>query len=388
MRYTFFFLLAITCLPFRLFSQAIDSTYLSHNSTVLKVAGDTLAGEFALLDSAVRNYRFFFTAEEHWKSINTDIQFTFLRYLHDRAGVRNLILEGGFSYGFLINRYLQNGDERLLRKALTNIPVCPDNMERMFRNLRKYNQRLPEEDRISVWGIDLEHSAELSLQALNSILPSEKADKSIAWHATTLKTLHQSPEYDKGQVKRFFQKLEKDIEKQPEQYLEFWGDDFDLLCLITQNATHAFKFSLLKTIINPDNWKYREERMYANFIALQKRFKPGNYYAQFGALHTDIHRSVQWQFPTLAHRLNHFESSPVANQVLTISRFVETMREDYKRLGNYEPFMEAVDAIKDQMDGEVGLLRLIGPDTPFPQLSKNFQFILVLDDDLKLEGCD
>ncbi len=366
----------------------VDSSYLSLNIERLSIEHGEVDAHFALLDSVVPNYRFFFTAEEHWRTINTEIQYAFLRYLHDHAGVRNLILEGGFSYGFLINRYLQQGDERLLRKALTNIPVCPNNLENMFHSLRAYNLKLPEEERIAVWGIDLEHSQELSLQSLNTLLPEGTPSEKIRWHVDKIKQLHTSPEYDKGRVKQFFSKLEKQIADNPQDYLEFWGDDFDLLCLITQNATAAFHFSVFKTILNPEQWQVREEQMYGNFLALQKRFKPGNYYAQFGALHTDINRSIQWSFPTLAHRLNHFDNSPVENQVMTISRYMDGMNENYSRLGDTEAFSTAIRKIKADLRGDAVLLRLVGKDTPFPELSKTFQCILFLDEDLTEDGCN
>ncbi|MEM6345195.1 MAG: hypothetical protein AAF927_14990 [Bacteroidota bacterium] len=366
---------------------AQDSTYLQRYATPLEVAG-TYEG-FAAIDTVLPNYRFFFTAEEHWQSINTQIQFAFLSYLHQKAGVRNFIVEGGYSYGFLLNRYLQTGNERLLDKVVNDIPVCPENQLALFKEIYAYNQTLPEEDHIQVTGIDLEHSAELAVQCLHTLLPKKTPHRKIARKIDKLRDLHRSDYFVEREVKSYFRSLNKDIAKREQLYRNYWGEDFPRFQMIVENTLQGFGFDFLRLMLFPQKWQEREERMYKNFLVLQPYMKKGTYYAQFGALHTDIKESFRWEFPSLAHRLNYFDSSPVDGQVLTISRYFRDMKPNYDRLGESDRLHGMMDQIEKKFKNEeIVLLNLMGQETPFPRLSQTFQFIMLLDEDLEEDRCE
>lgn len=369
-------------------AQPTDSAYWEGHIQPLDLADDSLFSSFGMLDTVVDDYRFFFTAEQHWKTINTKIQFAFLTYLHQTANVRNMILEGGYAYGFLINRYLQTGDKPLLQKALNNIPVCPDDQQQMFELLYAYNQKLPDSQRIQTVGIDLEHSPELALQAIHTLLPKRNPPRQIARNMARIKELHRSRYYDKREVKRFFKRLEKDLDRKRSHYQTFWGTDLARFELLVENSLHGFQFNLLKALIFKDSWQKREERMYNNFLALTPYMKSGNYYAQFGALHTDISRSRSWEFPSLAHRLNYYPTSPVSDKVLTISRYLRKMQEQYQVLGDEEALSNMVQHIEKRFPEHVVLCNLIGVGSPFQELSKNFQFLLLIDEEMERQSCD
>jgi hypothetical protein len=381
--YLFLLLLFV---PSLLPAQKQDLEYWQMNSKPLAVAG-TYDG-FSMLDGVLDDYQFYFTAEEHWQSINTQIQFSFLSYLHQKAGVRNFIVEGGYSYGFLLNRYLETGDERLLKKVVNDIPVCPENQLDLFREIRAYNQQLSPEDRIQVTGIDLEHSAELSLQCLNTLMPEKAPPRAIARKMRQINQLHQSEYYVEREVKQFFKSLERDLGRREDAYRQYWGDDYPRFRLIVENAVQGFGFDFLRILLFPTKWQEREERMYNNFLVLQRYMKPGKYYAQFGALHTDIKESFRWDFPSLAHRLNYFGTSPVENEVLTISRYFRDMKENYDRLGESDRLHRMMRQIDRHYSDEIVLLNLMGQDSPFPRLNKTFQFIMLLDEDLEEDRCE
>ena len=66
--------LALPCL---VLAQGRDSLYWEQHVQPLDLKDDSLFASFDMLDSVVENYQFFFTAEQHWKTINTQIQFAF-----------------------------------------------------------------------------------------------------------------------------------------------------------------------------------------------------------------------------------------------------------------------------------------------------------------------
>ncbi|MEM7660347.1 MAG: hypothetical protein AAF399_29850, partial [Bacteroidota bacterium] len=373
-----------------LISQPADSLYFQHYVQPLDLEDDSLFESFVMLDSIVEDYQFFFTAEEHWKTINTQIQFRFLTYLHQKAGVQTLILEGGYAYGFLINQYLETGDVRLLRKALTDIPVCPDDQQTMYELLYEYNQGLPESERIQVAGIDLEHSPELALQVMSHLQPTEAPPAAISKMIVRIKELHQSRYYDEREVKRFFKRFGKQLNKKESLYRTYWGTEYDRLNLLVENTLAGYKFGLIKALVIPNTWQVREQQMFHNFLTLQPYFKSGGFYAQFGALHTDIEESLKWEFPSLAHRLNYFQESPVSDQVMTITRYLRKMEEQYQQMGEGEAtaLQVMVDQVGQRFPDQVVLCSMIAPSSPFLNLRKNAQFMLWISPDLEAETCD
>ncbi len=368
-------------------AQPVDTSYLFQHAKPLSLSQQEDPA-FAMLDTVVPAYRFFFTAEQHWRSINTQIQFRFLRYLHQNAGVRHLIVEGGFSYGFLLNEYLRSGDERLLQKIMKDVPICPDDQMELYRNIYDYNQHLDPADKIQVTGIDLEHSPELSLHTLYKMLPDETPPRKIQKHIDRLRELHESPYFDPKEVKSFFRKLATDMEKNSQHYVKYWEEDFPLFSMIVENTLQGFQFTWLRSSLFQSSWQEREARMYRNFLIVEPDLKPGNYYAQFGALHTDIARSQIWDFPSLANRLNFLPNSPVNGEVLTISRYVRQMTNNYERLGESELLHTAVASLEERFEDSIVLLSLIGNNSPFREMSRTFQFMMLIDEDLEQVSCE
>ncbi|MEL6250605.1 MAG: hypothetical protein AAFR87_01235 [Bacteroidota bacterium] len=380
--------LLLLSIPFLVAGQGIDSSYFENYSRVINLSSDSTHQSFDMLDSAVREHEFFFTAEQHWKAVNSQLQFSFLQYLHQKAGVRNLLLEGGYSYAFLINKFLETGDHRLLEKVLEDIPICPKDQRQLFERIRSYNLSLPKEDWIQVHGIDLEHSPILSLQSINNMLPAKEIPNGIAKRIERLLELHQSPYYDKAEVKKFFRGLNKDIKRRESDYRIFWGEDFEIFQMITLNTVQAYRFTVFNATFFKKSWEKREERMYANFLLTKEKMKNGKFYAQFGALHTDINTSSRWEFPTLANRLNYSTDSPVKGKVLTISRYFRKLNSDYQKPGEYKILESMMSMAEKRFSDSIVLFSMVGNKTPFKELSKTFQYIILIDPDLEQEGCE
>lgn len=368
--------------------QQLDSSYWDQHQIDILGKNDTLLpNHLPLLDTALAGYRFFFVGEVHWRKLNTQIQWAFLQYLHERAGVRNLIVEGGFAFGYMLNQYLETGEIRLLRKALNDIPSCPEDEEIFFKTLYDFNQSLPDSSRIKVIGIDVDKSPTLTIQVLNSLLPEDPPPLEIFPLMKRIEDLHYNRYYDPIEVRRFLKKLNRAITNKPELYEAYWGENFYIMRLLVQNTLAGNRFTFLRTTLFEKAWQKREIRMYKNFLTLQPYMAKGGYFGQFGALHTDITKSERWKFPTLANRLNHFDDSPVANKVLTISRFAGKVTR-YERMKGGPQLQAWMETIKKRHPGKVVLCSLVGKGSPFKELGENFQFILWIDEELDRAACD
>lgn len=103
--------------------------------------------EFDFFDHAAENSSLILLGEMHHTQEIYDLEFEFIKYLN-KFGYRNVILEIGYSSRYLIERYLETGDE-------TYYPLIFDEGG-LIKKIYEYNKELPEDKKISVWGFDVD----------------------------------------------------------------------------------------------------------------------------------------------------------------------------------------------------------------------------------------
>lgn len=379
---------------FALFSLGLGGIFAQEDSVKwskyvhpLVIQGDSNFVSFEPLDEVVPQFSFFFTGEEHRKKINTQLQLNFLLYLHQTAGVKNLVVEGGYSYGYLLNSYVKSGNERILDKALAVAPICPDNMRLMYREIFEYNQKLAEEDQIRVVGIDLEHTPELALQVLALQVPHKAFPKTIKKRLNMVRSLHESTYIDDRQVARMFKRLHKDMAKKEFDYKDFLGERYGIFKMIVENTVAGYNFNWLNIALSTKSWKVREDQMYRNFLAVQRELQQGGCYAQFGALHTQLAKGLSWDFPTIARQLNEKGSSPVQGKVMAITRYLRNFEDEYSNWKENDDLEDMIQYVEKAYPDRVVLCRLTGDNSPFKNISKAFQYMIYIDEDLEEIRC-
>lgn len=354
----------------------------------LMLSGDKNFASFGLLDSSVGDFQFFFTGEQHYQKINARLQWQFLRYLHQRGNVRTLILESGYSYGMIVNEYLKTGNQKLLDKALAVSPICPENQRKLYQLIYQFNEGLPEAERIYVLGIDLEYEPELSLQALNQLMEGDNYPKAISKNLRKLRRLHRSDYYDEQEVRRFFKRMQADMERNIVAHVDYWGDNFPTAAYIVDNTVRGQKFGpvqlIFQEIMEDKNlWEEREQRMFENFLLLRKQAQKGNYYGQFGTLHAFL-QPVYWEFPSLARRLNTRKDSPVKGKVLSIVRYIPDLVASSYQPQEQSLVSEVADYVSESYPGNVVLTRLSESLVSLQGLS---QYMLIIDPELLEPAC-
>lgn len=374
------------------FSQGQNSyaDFWKDQVEIIDLEQDQNTSSLSMLKEMTDEYEFFFTAEEHWQAINPKIQFHFLTFLHKHAGVRNLILEGGFAYGALLNRYLDTGNEKLLIRALYDTPVCPRDQMEFYRNVYQFNQSLPESDRIWVVGIDLEQSPLLVTECLYRMLPNKALTAGVRKKITQLKTLHEQEGYSDKEARKFYRQWYKEWQERKRAYKRYWGEEYWLFEMILGNLVQGFDMPVLREFVySHGDDKKREMRMYNNFKLLNKhgRLKAGKYYGQFGGIHTEIKPAINWGFPTLAQNLNEHNYSPVQGKVLTISKYFRRVPKVYEKFKEFDEFMEVMSEVDAFYEDDIVLFQVSGNEDILPNLSKNFQFIMIVPEDLESQPC-
>ena len=97
-----------------------------------------------------------------------------------------MFLEQGYSWGWMLDKYLQTGDTAVLH-ILNNYSYSI--YEKMFEELRAYNESLDSNDKIKVIGIDVERFFGLAVRTLSYLLPDKDPPDEISLEVESLKGL-------------------------------------------------------------------------------------------------------------------------------------------------------------------------------------------------------
>ncbi|MEO1449133.1 MAG: hypothetical protein AAFV07_06365, partial [Bacteroidota bacterium] len=205
-----------------------------------------------------------------------------------------------------------------------------------------------------------------------------------------LKHINRQPFQDK-EVRRFVRQWHKEFGERPRAYRRYWGDNLWRFEMMLENTVLGFDSPVLREFVYAHGAdRRREARLYENFQLLHQKnvFSSGNFFAQFGGIHTELNPGINWGYPTLAQELNTRDGSPVHGQVMTISRFFRRQAQLYERYREAKPFLAEIARIEQKFPNEEAVLcRLWDQQDRFPDLSRNFQYMLILHPELERERC-
>lgn len=220
--------------------------FASHNYSNIDVHRPNIIEQLNILDNDTNSNDVFLTGENHGTNMNFELKLAFLKYFNQKAGIVYLLSESGYSSACYINKYLESGDEDNLKVVYNNLKGTASYNKEEYNfwiNLRKYNLTLPQDQRIRVFGIDVEHQLDTASSYLNDLLhgkgtlnraPLDSFQKEINFMAT----YHVKP-FD------FIHKardLQKDIQDHPDVYKEYLGEDFFDFSMIVDNMINSIEY--------------------------------------------------------------------------------------------------------------------------------------------------
>lgn len=322
--------------------------------------------DFAILNDELLSHDVFFTGESHAVKFNYDLRFKFLKYLNQNADVKYYFAEIGYGSGVLLNKYLVTGDETLLKDIYKNLVLTPANTQDSYDfwvKLYNYNKSLPQDKKITVIGMDLEHQSNSEWQALMYLLPKENTPNDISPFINPIRTVNVVKNSEKNI--KIFEKLQQNIISNEAKYIAYLGDNYFDFKMIVENMLNTFKSLEVNTL----DYKIREEAIYSNFTKVYNHFPKHKYYGQWGSEHVYQHSrdSQIIKGDCFATKLNSADS-PVKNRVLSIQyMYLNSM---YRTTTGIQPlYSECVNkSIFDSIsDSNATLFKLTGKDSPFQQ---------------------
>lgn len=353
---------------------------------------------FSMLDSAIVNNKVFFTGENHqFRYTNMMLELKMLKYLHEKAGVRYLMLEFGYSRAFLLEKYIQTGDTvsfNILKNY--SYAVYTD----FYKRLYEFNKTLDSANKIHIIGLDAERFLGLPIKLLSMQFPKNTiAPDSIELSVESLKGLAAfNDDYHKqanennrkdDDVSYFYSSANfsnqnslmpilEDYKKHKALFKEFIGvEKFPVFEEVVKTIETYIKWDGFNDDRMVQSYVFREQYMYKEFLKVLAKDPDAKFYAQFGRCHVSKikqDKACNWyDYSSIATRINESTDPRIKDKVLSIGMF-------YPKSDLYEDTKESfknIQAIVDSAYESAITLFKLKNDTMFNDFSSKYQFVIV-----------
>lgn len=263
------------------------------------------------------DYRVFLAGEYHAQTKGYQTQKMLIQYFHEEQDVDYLICELGMGQGFLLDDYIQTGNEEnliFMMEELEGTLAYTQDEYQLWKWLYDYNQQQPENDKLHIIGLDIEFQKKTSVRGLSLLM-----DNSVTPAKEIQPLIERIKESDGTAVKEFPQALEK----YPEQMKEVFGENFPWAEQYAKNVTATEKFFELNQSGGANAHQIRDDKMTDNlFFAMEQLPEDAKFFGQFGAEH--ILQSEMITTFVLQENYNRFamqlqaDDSPVKGEVCSI----------------------------------------------------------------------
>ncbi|MCK9481359.1 MAG: hypothetical protein M0R38_06325 [Bacteroidia bacterium] len=292
-----------------------------------------IAQGFEFFDSSFKDKRVFFTGEDHrYIESNNNISIVFTKYLNKHFGVNHLILELGYTWGTILNTYVQTGDTAIFDVIKKSSYIAHYDY---FNQLYFYNKTLPDSQKIIITGIDVTRDYSVCIHYLNYLIPNKslppdniivniESIKALSAYLSTLSSDNQNS------VKKEYYSYYKSIDS---VIVNFHQHKADYQIFLDSNYTEFAKIiqCLEDNIVwnHYDNSKmiqkyiYREQYMLQEFKKLLAKYPNDKFYGQFGRCHigqnADENECDWYNFRPIATRISELNNGEMKGKVMTIA---------------------------------------------------------------------
>ncbi|MGV8984450.1 hypothetical protein [Clostridium sp.] len=265
--------------------KSVDG-YLTGNYETENFTEEGMSSAFKLIDDSER-YNIFFTGEYHGSLGNEKINLQMLKFLHKEAGVKYLICEMQYSVINKLNKYLQSGDEALLKDAVDvvkkrNPQYAGEDYYKFWQELYNYNKSLPNDKKIQAFGIDVDLIGDYTIKEMKSLIPNIKPPIEISNKVNDFIRIS-SGKVSEEEAITVFTNLNEDFNSNTQVYKTFLGDNFNDFKNNLNSMMNTIKYAETPNPDNPD--ENRDEFIYNNFMRIYEETPKGKYYGQFGTAH-------------------------------------------------------------------------------------------------------
>jgi hypothetical protein len=317
----------------------------SQSFNKIEIDSNTL-NDFSMIDSTLKNKRVIMLGENHlYRKSNYKLEFKMLKHVNKHHGVDHLLLEFGYSIGWLADTYIQTGDSSL--KSIIADYFYPE-FNALFDSIRILNSSLDTNllPKVRVSSIDIERSLPIAAKIASLMLPIDTAHHphdSIAFHIETLRSLASYSDrvirkskngkltsrssfgsgfYEEFNFLSSIKPIIENVKKYPLHYEEYLGEECIHFLKIFKGLEKAIEWN---DYLDSKAIQYvilREEYLYNSFISYLAENPNSKVLMQFGRCHampSQEKSSCAFDaFKSLAYRIKHSSNKEVKGKIFTL----------------------------------------------------------------------
>ncbi|MBI1308148.1 MAG: hypothetical protein GC181_16215 [Bacteroidetes bacterium] len=293
------------------------------------------------LDSVVPDYNVFIIGENHvFMNSNTALWNKMIRYLYQHAGVRTVMIEYGNATAWIIDQYIQTGDSSYM-KILDDYAF--EEYANSYRELRKFNETLPDDDKIHVIGVDLERGIYTAVKALSLHLPKDKnphdsielsVESLIGLAAYQDRELFNSDEENASRyyfgsysVTNTLDLIIEDFNHFSSYYQNYLDSNYEFFATTIKALEDVKYWHQLGAKNTIQDYVYREKYIYKRFEQEYLK-RGGKFFGMFGRCHSTTNLTEEngcnwYQFKSFANRVKQSDTLDLKDKLLTIGVLYE-----------------------------------------------------------------
>ncbi len=248
--------------------------YLNANHEIISLEDKN---DFRLFDQSFYANQIFMLGEMHGTSNSYRMQEVLADLLKAKTNFKIYILEVDHIFAQRANDYLKSGDETVLKNAFEAIKggfVYSRDYYNVFVNVRKINQNLKPQDRISFIGVD---KVSPTRRAFSYFIDFVKRSGYKKNSDATLDALIYKP--DDKQVYNSIQKMGQDLKSDEKKYRKIFGRNFWEYKFLIENFVASYEINQVrnvKPLSEAEVENVRDAQMAKNFAAFYESLKLQN----------------------------------------------------------------------------------------------------------------
>lgn len=377
--------------------------YLEKSHSVIRPGAESME-DLSIMDDDLENNEMFLTGENHGVKANIELRIKFLKYYKKKTNFRYYLCELPYSTAYFLNTYLETKDENIpkdIYKPLKGTDAWNKDEYDYWGTLYEFNRGLPESDRITLVGTDIEHQPQNGIKFMKYCLDKNNVSGNINDY---VEEFNNKDEITNEELECFYKKIEAELTENGGLYKNLLKEYYYKFEHVNNNL-----LNMLEVYTGTNFNGVRDIKMYENFLSLSAclnlstRSSKNKYFGQLGLSHI-----FQRAFPNIAwfgSSLSN-EESQFKGKVLSIAYAYQNCRYLYPTTRrNYTSSIDTLDSsveeFKHFINSDYTLFKLNGEESPFDKeliwplehkspvggvTTDYFQYLVVARDSEAMEG--
>lgn len=368
---------------------------------------------FQNIYQSARKARVVFNGENHLMvEFNARMEYTMMRSLYENCGYRNFIIEMSPSRAYYMERYVSHNDTQA-RNYLRSVSSLK--FLTLFDHLHQWMQTIPKQDRIKIHGIDVERFNDMSIYLLNDVIGKQKTVPPIPIYTLSRVILPNIASflYKEGSLNYFYSDVDygsvKNFNSDDLKINSFSTSEVHGLVDTISSNLNYFKQWLNDTdysvfykayngLLENSQWEksegtaqqylWREEIMYRNFLEILKQDTSQKFFGQFGRCHSALVKQAGdcgwYNYRSVCSKVRNRYFGGDSSKILSIAIMYRNQDEhlNASETKNNDKMMEEIESLKSQKS-DLPLLFDLSKSLEFTELKKKFNFVILHSDKIK-----